>query len=508
MIFDLKYYLSRFLRRLHYFVLLLLCIVAAGAFYALSLPEIYRAEARLLIESPQIPDDLAASTVRADPFEVLGNIQQRILTRTNLLEIAERFDVYQAPEEMSPDEIDLDMNNRIAIFPPNSRDGTGVVVVSFEATDAATSADVTNELIAQIQRQNTEMRTEAAGETLEYFEQEVARLNAELAQQGSLILEFQLNNSNALPESLDFQRNRVSTLQERVLQINRELSSLTDRRSRLTELFEQTGRVDMSEASMSPEQRRLRELQGELASALVIYSPGNPRVTSLRTQVEALEERIEAQTRPDAQGSELQTAYALQISDIDGQISFLSEQREQVEQEIATLLNSINATPENAIELGKLERDYENIRTQFNQATVGLAEARTGDRIEALSKGQRIVLIERATVPEIPSAPNRRLIIAGSIGAGGLAVIGLFLLLEVMNQTIKRPTELTTELGITPFASIPYMVTPGEIIQRRLIVTLGLLVVLVGLPAALYYVHTQIMPLDMLVEEMREQVGA
>jgi hypothetical protein len=77
-----------------------------------------------------------------------------------------------------------------------------------------------------------------------------------------------------------------------------------------------------------------------------------------------------------------------------------------------------------------------------------------------------------------------------------------------MNQTIKRPTELTTELGITPFASIPYMVTPGEIIQRRLIVTLGLLVVLVGLPAALYYVHTQIMPLDMLVEEMREQVGA
>ncbi len=507
MILDLKYYLSRFFGRIHYFFVIFACVVASGVVFALTLPEIYRAQARLLVESPQIPDDLAASTVRADASELLGVIQQRIFTRANLLEIARTFNVYDDVAQMSADKMVEEMSDRIAIETPISRDGTGLVVVSFEAESALTSAEVTNELVSKILQQNVEMRTEAAGETLDFFEQEVDRLNAELAQQGARILEFQMEHSDALPESLDFQRNRVTALQERVLQINREFSSLTDRRTRLEQLFEQTGRVDLSDASMSPEQRRLRELQGELASALIIYAPDSPRVISLQTQVEALEERIRAQAGPDAEGSELQTAYALQISDIDGQIAFLSEQRDEIETEMAVLMDAINATPENAIELGKLERDYENIRAQFNQATMALAEARTGDRIEALAKGQRIVVIEQASIPEFPSSPNRRLIVAASVGAGGLLVVGLFLLLEMMNSTVKRPVELEHELGIKPFATVPYITDVRQVMRRRLTYAFMIIVVAVGVAAALNYVHTQVMPLEMVVEELRQRVG-
>lgn len=507
MIEELKYYLSRFMRRIHYFVVVFVAVAAAGTMYALSLPEIYRAEARLLVESPQIPDDLAASTVRAESSELLGVIQQRMLTRANLLDMARRFEVYDDLSDMVPDAIVQDMNDRIMIQGPFSRDGTGVVILSFDAQSGETSAEVTNELLGQILEQNIEMRTEAAGETLQFFEQEVERLNTELAQQGARILEFQLEHSDALPETLDFQRNRVTSLQERVLQINRELSSLTDRRVRLTELFEQTGRVDLSEASLSPEQRRLRELQGELASAQVIYAPENPRVVSLRTQVEALELQIAAQTNPETEGSDLQTAYALQISDIDGQIDFLSEQREQVQADMEVLLTSINATPENAIELGKLERDHENIRAQFNQATMGLAEARTGDRIEALSKGQRIVVIEEASVPELPSAPNRRLLIAASIAAGGMLVVGFFLLLELLSTTIKRPVQITNDLGIKPFATIPYMETPGQSFRKRFIQFAIILGVIIGIPAGLYFVDTQVMPLEQVVQIVRRLVG-
>ncbi len=504
---DLKYYFSRFLGRIHYFIVVFICVVSIGAVFAFTLPELYRAEARLLVESPQIPDDLAASTVRAEASELLSVIQQQIFTRTNLLEFAAQFDVYGDNDEMSPGEIVDDMRDRIAIQTQISMDGTGVVVVSFEAENAVASAEVTNEIVSQILQQNVQMRTAAAGDTLEFFEQEVERLNAELAEQGARILEFQLENSNALPESLDFQRTRVTALQERILQINRELSSLADRRARLDELFEQTGRVDLSEASMSPEQRQLRDRQGELAAALTIYSPDNPRVTSLRTQVEALRQRVEAQTGPDSQGSELQTAYALQISDIDGQIAFLSEQRVEVEAEMEVLMSSISATPENAIQLGKLERDHENIRTQFNQATMGLAEARTGERIESLAKGQRIVVIERASVPEFPSAPNRRLIVAASVGAGGLLVIGLFLLLEMISSTIKRPVEITRELGIKPFATIPYMDTPGQTLRRRLLITGVVLAIILGVPGSLIFVHTQIMQMDEAVDIVRQLVG-
>ncbi|WP_255005750.1 lipopolysaccharide biosynthesis protein [Roseovarius sp. M141] len=474
---------------------------------ALTLPKVYRAQARLLVESPQIPDDLAASTVRAGSSELLQIIQQRLLTRANLLDIARRFNVYDDTPKMSANDIVDDVRRRIRFDIPHDRNGTGLVLISFEASSAVVSAEVTNELLTQVLQQNVELRTEVTGQTLDFFEQEVSRLNAELGQQGARILEFKLANKDTLPESLEYRRTRVLTLQERILQINREFASLTERRARLQELFEQTGRIDLSEASMSPAQRQLRQLQNELASARVIYSPENPRIKSLQTRVEALEQSAKSPVGPGG-GSELLTAYDLQISDIDAQITFLADQKALVESELETLIASIEATPENAITLGTLERDYENLRTQFNQATEGLGEARTGDRIEALSKGQRIVVIEQASVPGSPSAPNRKLIAAGAVAGGAAAGLGLIFLLELLNQSIRRPIELTNALGIQPYATLPYTTTPGQILRRRLIITVILLCIVVGLPLMLYLLHTMVVPIDVLIEKLRNAKGS
>ena len=57
---DIRYYLSIFIRRLHYFVLVALIGTAAGVATAIVLPPKYTARAVLLVESPQIPDNLAA----------------------------------------------------------------------------------------------------------------------------------------------------------------------------------------------------------------------------------------------------------------------------------------------------------------------------------------------------------------------------------------------------------------------------------------------------------------
>ena len=78
-----------------------------------------------------------------------------------------------------------------------------------------------------------------------------------------------------------------------------------------------------------------------------------------------------------------------------------------------TCKTSIEATPGNAITLDTLERDYANIRIQYDQAVANKARAETGDIIEALCKGQRISVIEQAVVPQDaetaqPAADRRR----------------------------------------------------------------------------------------------------
>ncbi len=128
---------------------------------------------------------------------------------------------------------------------------------------------------------------------------------------------------------------------------------------------------------------------------------------------------------------------------------------------------SIEATPGNAITLSTLERDYANVRTQYDQAVANKARAETGDVIEALSKGQRISIIEQAVVPRDPERPNRALIAAGGVGGGMMLGLGMVLLLELRNAGIRRPVDLTTRLGIAPFATLPYYRTEGEILRRR-----------------------------------------
>ena len=48
--FDYKFYLSLFLRRLHYFLFVAMLVSAAGVMIAYTLPPVYRAQAVLLVE--------------------------------------------------------------------------------------------------------------------------------------------------------------------------------------------------------------------------------------------------------------------------------------------------------------------------------------------------------------------------------------------------------------------------------------------------------------------------
>ena len=295
MTFDPKFYLSLILRRLPIIIAIVFTATMAGILYALSMSPVYRAEARLLIESPQIPDNLAASTVVSTADEILLAIQQRIMTRENLFAIANAHNLFDGMNQKTEEQKLTQIANRLTIYMPTNQGNTGVVIVSFAAPEPELSASVTNEIAQQVLAWSTELRTKASGNTLEFFEQEVRRLTAELAQQNAEILKFEQENRDALPESLEYRRTRQASQQERLLQVNRELAALRDRRDRLTELYDNTGQLVSSGADRTPEEIRLETARQELASALVVMSSTNPRVKALQQEVAALEEAVKSQ---------------------------------------------------------------------------------------------------------------------------------------------------------------------------------------------------------------------
>ena len=189
MTFDPKFYLSLILRRLPIIIAIVFTASMAGILYAVSMPPVYRAEARLLIESPQIPDNLAASTVVSTADEILLAIRQRIMTRDNLLAIATSNNLLDGMPQKTEEQKLAQIGNRLAIYMPTNQGNTGVVIVSFAASEPELSASITNEIADQVLAWSIELRTKASGNTLEFFETEVRRLTAELAQQNAEILE-------------------------------------------------------------------------------------------------------------------------------------------------------------------------------------------------------------------------------------------------------------------------------------------------------------------------------
>jgi uncharacterized protein involved in exopolysaccharide biosynthesis len=524
MLADAKFYLTLVLRRLHYVLILGALGTAVGVSLALILPPVYVANARMVVESERIPGNLAASTVNTEAAAQLELIRQQVLGRATLLDLADRLGLDEAEEAgapRSPDAVVADLRQRIE-FRVRSSDGrrrsappVTQVEVRFRDSEPDRAAAVVNELVTLILREDVERRTGTSGETLEFFEQEVDRLDGELADRGARIIGFQEANASALPSTLESRRSQLTRSEERLLQSERELTLLRDRR-RGVEALRDTGQPLAAEGggARSPQEAELQRLRDSYDASSALLSPENPRMRVLRTRIEALEEIVaERQRAAAAAGGEVGVEgaapldpYELQLQDIAQQEEFLVDQIGRLEERIEALRASIEATPANQVALSALQRDYDNVRQQYDRAVAARARAETGDMIEALSKGQRVVVTEQATPPGAPVSPDRpRLVLLGAGGGLGLG-LALVLLLELLNGSVRRPADIVRGLEITPLATLPFVRTAAEIRARRLRLAAVVLAVMVGIPAALWAVDRFYMPLGRIGTQIAERL--
>jgi len=205
---DLKYYWAVFKRRLPYFLVIVTLLAAIGVTVASILPPVYSSSASLLAEPQQIPGSTADATTQINPFEQIQIVEQRIMTRANLYDLAQRIGLYADQPELSVGEIIGDVRSRIEFIgfqpDPTVRPGTPgaiIVGVTFDAPTPQFAAKGANELVSLILQENVRMRTDRASDTLDFFQGEVERLSAALGEQSKKIADSKTANVTALPDS-------------------------------------------------------------------------------------------------------------------------------------------------------------------------------------------------------------------------------------------------------------------------------------------------------------------
>ena len=194
-------------RRAFYFAIPFLLTLAIGSFLTVAWPAKYLAHGTILVESQEIPKDLVRPTVAALANDRIRVIEQRIMTRDNLLALARKFQL--APgwqERLSGTEI-VDFVRKRAVIKPSElklqgqRKDAIAFTVGFEYEQPVVATKVANELVTMILREDVRSRTEFATETTRFLAKEVKRLEAQLAANDTQIAAHNQARMDALTDT-------------------------------------------------------------------------------------------------------------------------------------------------------------------------------------------------------------------------------------------------------------------------------------------------------------------
>jgi uncharacterized protein involved in exopolysaccharide biosynthesis len=506
------------LRTLRRRALLIALLGAAGAalaaVVATSLPARYETSARILVESQQIPDELARSTVTSSAVERLNLIEQRLMSRDSLTALIERLGLYADRPDMSlgakVEALRAATEIRSEILSPaNPRSGVAASAIAIAVTwdDPVQAAAIANELVSAMLQQNLQTRSEQTRRTLRFFDEERDRLAAEISRLDGEITVFKTENEAVLPDSLEFRRDEIGRLLATDLEIDRRLLALEEQRGAL-----QAGLSDDGAARpLSPEETLARQLETELAQARLRLAESHPEIQDLRGRIEAVRAiagREPTAEDPDAaRPSASARAVGRQIELLESQIGLLEEQRRATAVRRAEIEASLQITPTVETTLAGLTRRRAELLDQYQTIINKRAEAETGERLEASQQAERFEVIENALPPEWPAAPSRKKILAaGVVASFGLAA-GLAVLLEMLNPAIRSSADFQRQLQIAPLAAIPYVRTRRERLRRGAGLALAALAVVVAVPAGLWAVDRHVRPLQSIVERLAERAG-
>lgn len=483
-------------RRIVLFSLVALLGVLASVFYAVQSPRVYETVAVIQIESPQISSELARSTATEPTMQRIKLIEQRLMSRENLLAVIEKYGLFADAPGLSPvDRVDL-MRRAITLNTISDWSGYGVqpppsaLTIIVRLSDPEKAALVANEMVTGVLEGNVQARSNRLRETLDFFAAEERRLAENIATLDTQIVTFKSGNDVALPDGLEFRRDELTRLSENSDELRRQIRAL--QRERLSYETSRATSVDPNDDTALDAE--IRRLEAELASRKQILSADNPYIRRLEAEIAVL---ASDQNRAHAE------MVAGQIQLIDQDIALLEQQLDANAARSAELRAQIAKVPEVENRLNGLLREREQLSERYAAAVRSRAEAETAQRLELGQQAERFEVLEAALVPEYPIAPSRKKIVALGGVASLAAGFGLVFLLDLLNPVLRTTGQMRRQLDITPVIAIPYMPTSEETRRRRIMKVLAIVLIVIVLPIAALMVNFFVMPIAEIAQLYR-----
>jgi polysaccharide chain length determinant protein (PEP-CTERM system associated) len=425
-------------------------IIVLSAVSLFFLPKKYKSSTLILVESEKMPDSFVPKMATDDRTDRLAAIRPEILSRTRLEAVLEETQPY--PEIASKVHAVEKMRSAIYI----NESGNDGFSIDFVHSDPHKAQLVADRLATLFISESIKSRTQQVEGAVDFLVTQVAESRKELEKKDEAVRRYKEQHMGRLPEQLQTNLATLGMLQRELQTIE---ESLLFARERQEALQRGSGRAaaPAADPGSSSATSDVADLRRQLAALRSRYTEEHPDVQRLRARIARIETRL-AETAPASAGDVDPSVIAAreQRERANLEVKRLDDKRIDIERKIASLRYNVEETPRTEQDLATLTRDYEKLNENYAALLSKQMEAQMAGRLERRWKGDRFRVLDPASLPEKPYFPKPWLVIGLGIALGLFVGLGVSMLAEYFDATIRDSQDLEAAQAFPVLASIPH----------------------------------------------------
>jgi polysaccharide biosynthesis transport protein len=460
------------------------------------LPTSYKSSTLILVEQPTMPESYVAPNVNENLQDRLQSITQQILSRTRLLMIIDKLNLYSGgnPPKTPDDKVEA-MRKDITVELVRDTRNQEITAfrVSYSAHDPVLAQKVTTELTQLFINENLKVRKEQSEGTTHFMEQQLEDARVALAAQEAKVKQFDAEHEGALPTQQASNLQILAGLQGQLQNQQDSLNTAKQQRVYFQTLVEQyknlhpNGEADEGmPTDVILLDQQLSRLRTELTDLSSHYTDSYPDVRKVKAQIAETEKQRQALlAAPRKPGTDKESTPLLQLQGQlqANQLEIASRERAiaGLEARINEYQGRLNSQPATEQQLADITRGYEQSKAIYDDLLRKKNNSVMATSMEQMQQGERFTMLDPPDLPITPDFPNRLKfcgfgILAG-LALGSLAVFSF----EFFDDRMHGEKEIKDLLAMVVLADVPQIQSPlDEKKQKRRLVLGWALTAIIG----------------------------
>jgi polysaccharide chain length determinant protein (PEP-CTERM system associated) len=467
-------------------------------------PDSYISEATIQVVPPQVPERYVPSNVNSEMTQRINSMANSIESRANLTNLINTHNLYRGPLARKPlEDVIEDMRKDIHISPVGNlqAQGRGAISafkVSYEYSNRYLAQKVAAELARDFIDANIRALASQSAATTDFLKDQWEAAKKRLDDLETRMTQFRVKNAGRLPEQLQANLQTLRSLETQLAGANDTINRIGQEklllenqiriyRDQLTAFNQGTDAISarVKDERLAQAERDVAIMETTISGLKQRYKETHPDVKQAEAQLEALKQRRDALLKEDAQkpsetapkkpstqevrgSQELEGALSRVQSQVqvkDMELEERTKTQKKIEEAIAAYTARIQASPLMERDYVELSRDYSMAKSLYEELNGKKSQSEAATALENRQYGERLELLESASLPETPAKPNRLLIIGAGFGVG--LTLGLFAAgaREMKDTSLKNLKDARAYTNLAVLGTIPLL--ENDLVVRR-----------------------------------------